>query len=327
MAYIGNQLTSGPFRVENFTGDGLTTAFTLAEAPGSASSILVTVNGVKRIATGASAEYTLNGRTLTFTSPPANASLIEVLYLGLASTVNLPGDATVTANQLSTDLRQIIVSTFTANGTGQTFNLETTPVSANSLIVSSNGVVQYDYTVSGSTLIFNFTPPSGAYIRVASVGILATGNVANDSISTVKIQNQAVTGDKIAPNAIRGNNIVVATITGNLIAGTSIRGNQIATSTLTGNLFAANTITGDIIGQNSVSANNLNLTYSSSAFLANGTGNTYTVTTGHDANSILVFLNGICMLPVSDYSVTGTTLLFTFTPTANSNVSVRYLPV
>ena len=81
------------------------------------------------------------------------------------------------------------------------------------------------------------------------------------------------------------------------------------------------------IADGTITANKLALTYSSDAFVANGTGNTYTVTTGHDANSVLVFLNGICMLPVSDYAISGTTLTFTFLPTANSNVSVRYLPV
>jgi hypothetical protein len=51
------------------------------------------------------------------------------------------------------------------------------------------------------------------------------------------------------------------------------------------------------------------------------------VTTGHTANSTLVAYNGVLLIPVLDYDISSTTLTLTFTPTANSNVSVRYLPV
>lgn len=68
--------------------------------------------------------------------------------------------------------------------------------------------------------------------------------------------------------------------------------------------------------------------YTSSAYLANGTGNTYNLTmTGHTANSILVFVNGISMLPITDYVLAGSQLRLTFTPLVNSNVAVRYLPL
>ena len=81
------------------------------------------------------------------------------------------------------------------------------------------------------------------------------------------------------------------------------------------------------VSDGSITNAKLNLTYSSSAYLANGSANVFTIDSGHDANSILVFVNGICMLPVTDYGVSGTTLTLLFTPVANSNVSVRYFPV
>lgn len=81
------------------------------------------------------------------------------------------------------------------------------------------------------------------------------------------------------------------------------------------------------VSDGSITNAKLNLTYSSSAYLANGSANVFTIDSGHSANSILVFVNGICMLPVTDYGVSGTTLTLLFTPVANSNVSVRYFPV
>jgi hypothetical protein len=86
-------------------------------------------------------------------------------------------------------------------------------------------------------------------------------------------------------------------------------------------------ITTPKVANNSITNDKVALTYSSDNFTANGTGNTYTVTTGHTANSVMVAYNGVLLLPTSDYGVSGTTLTLTFTPTANSNVSVRYLPV
>lgn len=81
------------------------------------------------------------------------------------------------------------------------------------------------------------------------------------------------------------------------------------------------------IADNSVTNDKVSFTYSSNNFTANGTGNTYTVTTGHTANSVMVAYNGVLLVPILDYDISSTTLTLTFTPTANSNVSVRYLPV
>lgn len=71
----------------------------------------------------------------------------------------------------------------------------------------------------------------------------------------------------------------------------------------------------------------INLSYSSNIYTANGTGTTFTVTDGHDANSVLVHYNGIALQPVVDYDISGTTLTTTFTPVANSALTIRYFPI
>ena len=81
------------------------------------------------------------------------------------------------------------------------------------------------------------------------------------------------------------------------------------------------------LANNSVTNDKVDFTYSSNNFTANGTGATFTVTSGHTANSVMVAYNGVILIPVLDYDISSTTLTLTFTPTANSNVSVRYLPV
>lgn len=224
MAYIGNPLQSTSFVTDVFTGDASTTAFTLSRAPASVTSIVVFIDGVKQSSIGGSGAYTLNGAILNFTGAPPNNAIIEVIHLGVQSVVNVPADATITANSLAPELRTVLADQFTANGTGTTFTLSAPPISSNSVIVTANGVVQWDYSVSGSTLIMNFTPANGTVIRAAGMGnILTLGTITDDSVSTAKLQTssvttaklaaQSVTGDKIGLTAINANNIVNGSIT------------------------------------------------------------------------------------------------------------------
>ena len=203
MAYIGNSLQSTNFQTDIFTGDAVTTAFTLSRTPASVTSIIIFIDGVKQASIGGSGAYTLVGTTLNFTAAPPNNAVVEVIHLGVQSLVNVPADATVTANSLAPELRAITAEQFTANGTGTTFNLQYAPISSNSVIVTANGVVQYDYSLSGSTVILNFTPTAGTLIRAAGMGnILTTGTITDDSVSTAKLQTNAVTTVKIADGSV-----------------------------------------------------------------------------------------------------------------------------
>jgi hypothetical protein len=203
LSYIGNPVNSTQFTTDTFTGDGTTVSFTLSRIPATETAIGVYVNGVKKVSSGAGFEYTLAGNVLTFTGAPALSAKIEVVHFGITLTLNAVADGSVTANSLSTVLRDVIANQFTANGTGTTFQLGADPLSANAIVVTANGVVQYDYSVSGSTLILNFTPANGTLIRAAGFGnILSAGTVANDSISTAKIQNNAVTTAKLSVTGV-----------------------------------------------------------------------------------------------------------------------------
>ena len=203
MSYIGNPVQSLNFVTDTFVGNGSTQSFELSQVPASAASIIVTVNGVKKIAVGVGVEYSVSGSTLTFTSAPANASNIEVIHLGIRSLVNVPGSSTITASMLAAELRNIIADQFTANGSTTSFTLTAAPLSANAVIVTANGVVQYDYSVSNTSLIFNFTPASGTIIRAAGYGnILTSGTITDDSVTTAKIQNNAVTSAKMSVTGV-----------------------------------------------------------------------------------------------------------------------------
>ena len=60
----------------------------------------------------------------------------------------------------------------------------------------------------------------------------------------------------------------------------------------------------------------------------NGDGSTtaFTIgTSGRSQNDILVSVNGVLLVPTTDYSVSGTTLTFVTAPAASAEISIRYL--
>jgi hypothetical protein len=60
---------------------------------------------------------------------------------------------------------------------------------------------------------------------------------------------------------------------------------------------------------------------------ATGDGSTTTVTinSGRNVNDLLVFVNGICLEPTSDYTISGTTLTFVTAPVSAATITIRYL--
>jgi hypothetical protein len=107
------------------------------------------------------------------------------------------------------------------NGSDATFNLTQNsvafvPVSADALQIQIDGVIQSgNYTVSGSTVTFDFTPSGSSVcngIRHFGVGLLTT--VSDSSITTAKLGADSVNGTKIADNSISDEHLDITAITG-----------------------------------------------------------------------------------------------------------------
>ena len=69
-------------------------------------------------------------------------------------------------------------------------------------------------------------------------------------------------------------------------------------------------------------------TLSHSKATATGDASTtaFTITSGRTVDDILVFVNGICLTPTDDYTVSGTTLTFVAAPAASAEITIRFLP-
>ena len=66
-------------------------------------------------------------------------------------------------------------------------------------------------------------------------------------------------------------------------------------------------------------------------FTGDGSTVTYSINNGRNVNDILVYVNGICLEPTSDYTITNTstynvaTLTFVTAPVSAASIMIRYL--
>ena len=56
-----------------------------------------------------------------------------------------------------------------------------------------------------------------------------------------------------------------------------------------------------------------------------GSDTTLTINSGRTVDDVLVFVNGICLVPTDDYTISGTTLTFVAAPADDSEIVVRYI--
>ena len=79
MSYIGNQIQTGSFQSEYFSGDDTTTSFTLSYPTGTEASVIVSISGVKQ----KTDSYALiNGQIVFTEAPPTGSQNIELTYMG-----------------------------------------------------------------------------------------------------------------------------------------------------------------------------------------------------------------------------------------------------
>ena len=176
-AWVALVSTQSTVTVDIFSGNGSTTAFTLATAPASENFTFVYVAGVYT----QKAAYSVSGTTLTFSSAPASATNnIEVItYSGelLASSTNF-SNITVTGGSISG--ASVTSSTLIGSKTnGQTLTLTATNsgTPTNFLSFTDTG---------GTTANLGFTGASDDHLAIANE--TATGAVILETNSTERLR-------------------------------------------------------------------------------------------------------------------------------------------
>ena len=65
--------------------------------------------------------------------------------------------------------------------------------------------------------------------------------------------------------------------------------------------------------------------YTSADFTGNGSATTITIDSGRTVSDVLVIVNGLTLVPTTDYTISGTTLTFSTAPANLAEITVRYL--
>jgi hypothetical protein len=66
-------------------------------------------------------------------------------------------------------------------------------------------------------------------------------------------------------------------------------------------------------------------TYTNGTATGDNTTVNFTINSGRTVEDIIVTVNGVTLVPATDYSVSGTTLTFTTAPATDAEISIRYL--
>ena len=188
---------------------------------------------------------------------------------------------------------------FTGDGSTTTFTLTQGAASANDLTVVVNNVRQEQgsgsksYTLTAPTsLIFNTAPAASDEIYVINPTQVESIARAGD------ISSGVITG-QTELSALAADDDVLLVYDTSAGALRKIQKSNIAT-TLT---YASGTATGD------------------------GSDTTFTINSGRSVNDVLVIVNGVILIPTTDYSISGTTLTFATAPANGAEIAFRYLPI
>ena len=184
----------------------------------------------------------------------------------------------------------------TADGSTTTFTLNYTVGSTASLMVSVAGVLQepeiaYNISDGGTKIVFTAAPESGDTTFIVFLGI------AYD-VGTL-IGTGAITG-QTAETSVADDDLI-------LIFDTSAS----ALRKMTKANFAPA----------------VTLSYSSGTATGDGSTTGFTINSGRAVADVLVLVNGVTLVPTTDYTISGTTLTFATAPAASAEIVYRYLPI
>jgi len=217
----------------------------------------------------------------------------------------------------------------TADSSTTTFNLNYTVGSSSSILVSVAGVhqepeVAYNLASGGTQIVFTAAPTTGDTVFVIFLGIaydagelLSTGTITNKTALTTGVEG-ADTFLVYDDSAVSLKKLTLA----NLVTGLTELSAQAATNDV---LLIYDTDAGEIkkIQQSNISPT---LSYTTRNATGDGVTTDFTVTSGVTVDDVLVFENGICQKPTTDYTISGTTLTFSTAPANGVAIQIRELP-
>ena len=227
----------------------------------------------------------------------------------------------------------------TVNGTANRFEYTATANQTTFSGADSNGATLaydsgfIDVYLNGVKLAnADFTATSGTSVVLASgaavndilmVVAYGTFQLANTSINDLTdVQTTGVTNGQVLAYNSSSTKFEPSTV--DL---TNLSATNLTSGTLPIARIADTSIPTAKLEDDSVTNAKLNLTYDTkTTATGNGSTTAYTINSGRAVDDVLVFVNGICLVPTDDYTISGTTLTFQTAPTNGAEIAIRYLP-
>jgi hypothetical protein len=215
------------------------------------------------------------------------------------------------------------IDNFTGNGSQTEFTLSITPDAENQTMVFLNGVYQNKdvYSVSGANVVFTDTATANDTIEVAT--FVRVVSVDSSMYKTRIYQGDGSTTTFTISSGHTANTILLFN---NGVAQFPVDDYTVSGTTLT---YVLTPASDETIQIRELPINTLVPATQAlmRRYTANGVQTQFTVTSGQTANSMFVYENGICQVPINDYTVSGTILTFTTAPIANVVVQIRELSI
>lgn len=193
--YLGQDNTYGMFTKQILPVNGEQRSFALSHKAPTAASLLVVNNGAV-LMPDVEGGYTLDkgGTYIVFDDAPVG--VVHILYLGRELTVPV-------AQNMS---NFSVLHQDTGNGTDTTFTMPIAPLISTGILVLKNGsVMRYknegvrgDFTVSGSSVVFEAAPEMGDELDFYIFGTRTELALPDPgTINTTHLQNNTITADKL----------------------------------------------------------------------------------------------------------------------------------
>jgi len=245
-----------------------------------------------------SAQLISNGDTLNILGGTGLTSQVtgtDEITINIDSTV-----ATLTGSQILTN-KTIAAASNTISGLTNS-NLSGSAAISNTNLANSTvnfGGVIVSLGSSDTTPAFDLSDAinyptsslSGTITNAQLAGSIENSKLSNSTITIVDDSSTAATIDLGSTLKIAGSGVT-----------TSISGDTL-------------TITG------------ASLSYSTGTFTGDGSTVGFTINSGRSVDDMLVFVNGICLVPTDDYTISSTTLTFATAPAVSAEITFRYLPI
>ena len=189
--------------------------------------------------------------------------------------------------------------TFTGDGSTTAFDISLAAGSANDIIVVVNNVRQEPGASKSYTLGVD---GNGALTRV-------TFNTAPENADEIYVINPTRT-ESIA----FAGNFAVSSFTGQTELAEQAANDDV--------LLIYDTTAGQI---KKIQVSNVSPSKSSGTDTGDGSTVAFTINSGRTVDDVLTIVNGVTLVPTTDYTISGTTLTFTTAPVSGAEIQFRYI--